>query len=489
MLAAGSRLVPGFHLKSDTIAGRYRVESVLGVGSTGFVVAAIHAHSRQRVALKVLTQKGARANTAVAATLTSPNIAHIVEAGLTDEGYPFVATERLEGESLAGKVFPARQAVALIRQACAALAEAHAHDLVHGDLKPQNLFLTTDGVLKILDFGMTMPLAEESEEASAAWFASPAYLAPEQLREAVAPAASDVWALGVILHQLVSGKLPFDAETIAGMFVAVAYDEPAMLSEADVPYELAKIVHQCLAKQPAQRPSVEQLSAMLAPFADRGEAKATLLGVPELAAFPDSVAPMSIDEVLPAGPITMMEAAIKKSTSRPPPLPTSRLGARPRPPRLPSRVPTAKVAANLAKGWLVARVAQTRAALRTQNDLERRRLGAVTVVAAAALLGVVSLFSSPTTTVARLEDDATVLGNQAIEMPADAAILPFVPASFALPEREEARVQPAPEATATAVLPPPRWTPRPRPRLAVREDPYVLSGFTHPSKLRDPKKR
>ncbi|MBX3215597.1 MAG: protein kinase [Labilithrix sp.] len=288
-------IVPGFKMKGDTIAGRYRIEKLLGAGSSGFVVAARHVYLRRRVTLKILTstttahQQAQRHHLAAAhqaAALRGLHVARIVDTGFTEDGLPFVATERLEGRTLAEELaertsLPPAEAVRWILQACEGLAEAHSAGVVHGDLKPQNLFLTgasdaaaTDQggesrVLKILDFGMATPADDREDEGTAVWFASPAYLSPEQIRDpASVDARADVWALGVILHELIAGSLPFAADTVSGMLVAVAYDEPALLVAEGVPFELARAVRACLAKEPSERPAdVAVLAKVLAPFA------------------------------------------------------------------------------------------------------------------------------------------------------------------------------------------------------------------------------
>ena len=235
-------IVPGFKMKGDTIAGRYRIEKLLGAGSSGFVVAARHVYLRRRVTLKILTstttahQQAQRHHLAAAhqaAALRGLHVARIVDTGFTEDGLPFVATERLEGRTLAEELaertsLPPAEAVRWILQACEGLAEAHSAGVVHGDLKPQNLFLTgasdaaaTDQggesrVLKILDFGMATPADDREDEGTAVWFASPAYLSPEQIRDpASVDARADVWALGVILHELIAGGLPFAADTVS----------------------------------------------------------------------------------------------------------------------------------------------------------------------------------------------------------------------------------------------------------------------------------
>ena len=504
MLGSGARLVPGFVMKGDSIAGRYRIDRVLGSGSGGFVVAARHMHTREKVALKVLTNGAAPPAQPLP---ESPHIARVIDTGYTHEGQAFIATEMLDGQSLAQLLatsgpLTARFAVSLVQQACAGLTHAHAAGIAHGDLKPQNLILTSDGVLKIVDFGMTMVV--EDEHASAAWFASPAYLAPEQLRDTTFDARADVWALAVILHELIAGKLPFESETIAGMFVAVAYDDPRALAGADVPDELARVVQSCLAKNASERPSVSELAERLAPFSP-AESLAPQLAMtieePEPESAPPSFAdaaeaplseePIDSLQVVEPSPMSRMKAAFESSTSRPPPLPGSRLGATPR-----ARV-TRELGRRFGRGWLSARLmAQTLApAVHTSDrELQRRRWGAVGVVAVAASLGVASLFVAPSSS------SGAAAASDLAEEPAEVAEIPltfglgaFVPPTFTVPEREDAETHADRAATPPAALPV-RWPLRAR--LLVRDDPYspyAKGGFTHPRTLApkplDPRQR
>lgn len=333
----GGCIVPG--IKDDIVAGRYRIERLLGVGSSGFVVEARHIYLRRRVTLKILAsttkahQTSQRRHLAVAhraAGLRGRHIARVVDTGFTEDGTAFVATEHLEGRTLESElgergVLPTAVAVRWILEACEGLAEAHATGIVHGDLKPQNLFLAgkppaqtdtvhtaSDGrVLKILDFGMASPVDEGTDEGTSTWFASPAYLSPEQIHDpASVDARTDVWALGVILQQTISGSLPFASDTVSGMLVSVAYDEPALLTGADVPFELARVVRSCLSKRPDARPAdVAALATMLAPFAgERGLAAAARVESALSLAPPPMAMVRSIEDDVPAAEATVAVA-------------------------------------------------------------------------------------------------------------------------------------------------------------------------------------
>lgn len=282
----GVQLAPGVPVRAgQVIAGKYRVEELLGCSATAIVVTARHVHLRHPVTLKILTAytdeqldlvrrqvKKAR----IASRLRGEHVARILDIGNTEDGMPVIATERLDGRTLASELesrgrFPIEDALRLGLDICEGLAEAHAVGLVHGDLKTKNLFLANKPgadvpVLEILDFGMASPIESSNDASATAWFGMPSYLAPEQIKDpASIDARADIWAVGVILHELISGSLPFPADTVSGVLVAVCCDAAPLLSEA--PYELARVVHRCLEKDPANRPaSVEELATELAHF-------------------------------------------------------------------------------------------------------------------------------------------------------------------------------------------------------------------------------
>ena len=277
--------MPGLDVRAgQTIAGKYRVKELLGHGPSGVVLAARNVHLREQVVLKILASytdgqeellqrrlKKAR----IASRLKSEHVARIVDIGVTADGMSYVATEALDGTTLEAELaergmLPVEEAARWVLEACEGLAEAHAAGLVHGDLKPQNIFLARSGdtrTLKILDFGSTSPLDAIGDQSASAFFGSPAFVAPEQIQSpADVDARADVWALGVLLYNLVSGQLPFVADTLSGVIVAVVYDAPSLLTDA--PYELARLVARCLEKDPANRPQdVRELAAALDPFA------------------------------------------------------------------------------------------------------------------------------------------------------------------------------------------------------------------------------
>jgi serine/threonine-protein kinase len=282
----------------DVLGGKYRVERVLGAGGMGVVVAARHLLLDQRVALKfmrasVITDEGAverflREARAVV-RLRGEHVARVFDVGKLDDGAPYIVMEYLDGRDLGAVLqrsgaLAAPDAVDLVLGGCVGVAEAHRQGIVHRDLKPQNLFLTRrpDGapLVKVLDFGVSKMRAGVGASpgavtGSAVMMGSPSYMAPEQMRSARdVDERADIWALGVILYELLSSALPFDGESLAVICAQVLAAEPRPLAEValDVPHALAAVVERCLRKEPDERyADIAALAVALAPFAsERG---------------------------------------------------------------------------------------------------------------------------------------------------------------------------------------------------------------------------
>jgi len=276
----------------EIVAGKFRVERLLGAGGMGVVVAARHTTLRQEVAIKFLTNGARIAGAAerfvleaqAAIRIQSEHVARVFDVGTTDAGTPYIVMELLSGADLGHELdrvgrFSVADAVAYVLQACEAIAEAHAIGIVHRDLKPSNLFATQrpDGstLVKVLDFGIAKatPLdGGPAITASGAAIGSPQYMSPEQLRDSkkVDP-RSDIWSLGVTLHELVAGEPPFRGETAGAVWAAIAADAPTRLRDAraDAPAELEAVILSCLEKKPALRlPDVGALARALEPFAE-----------------------------------------------------------------------------------------------------------------------------------------------------------------------------------------------------------------------------
>jgi eukaryotic-like serine/threonine-protein kinase len=285
--------IPGV---GDVIADKYRVERIVGVGGMGVVMAVTHLQIGEPYAIKFLRPGSQRDPETVArfmrearaaVRIKSDHIVRVNDVGQLADGSPFILMEYLVGQDVADELkergpLPVRDAVEYVLQACAGIAEAHALGIVHRDLKPSNLFLTRRsdgaGLVKVLDFGIAKAMDADSPSASltqtSSAFGSPAYMSPEQVRSAKrVDFRTDVWSLGVILFELLTGTLPFDAETTAGLLAAIAADEPHRVRKyrPDVSEELDAIVRACLEKDVARRiHSVSELAQALEPFATGG---------------------------------------------------------------------------------------------------------------------------------------------------------------------------------------------------------------------------
>jgi len=237
--------------QGTVLAGKYRVERVLGQGGMGVVVAATHLQLDKRVALKFLRPEVLHdsllvarfANEARAAgKIQSEHVAKVLDVGALDDGAPYMVMAYLEGRDLAEHVrqrgaLPGQEAIEYVLQACEALAEAHVAGIIHRDLKPANLFLTSraDGspCIKVLDFGISKAGPAGPEQGltqTSAMMGSPNYMAPEQLKSARhVDARTDIWALGVTLQELLTGEVSFRAETVAELYVSILQSQPKPL--------------------------------------------------------------------------------------------------------------------------------------------------------------------------------------------------------------------------------------------------------------------
>jgi len=267
------------------LAGRYRVEHVLGMGGMGVVVKAMHLQLHQPVAMKFLlpevlgnqqiVQRFLREAQA-AVRLKSEHVARVIDVGSLDTGAPYMVLEYLEGSDLSN--IPRSQLsvggiIDLMLQACEALAEAHSLGIIHRDVKPANFFITrgADGaaLLKVLDFGISKtPVTGPHLTATQSVMGTPAYMSPEQMRSSRdVDQRSDIWALGIVLYELLQGAPPFGGDTFSSMIIKVV-TEPLPLMTVPLPGDLAAIVYRCLEKDPARRfQNVAELAYALAPYA------------------------------------------------------------------------------------------------------------------------------------------------------------------------------------------------------------------------------
>lgn len=280
VIQASSEPGPRAFRPGEVLAGIYRIDRLVGEGGMGKVLAATHLPTQKRMAVKLVQPDAAREEGAVArfwrearavSRLTHPNVVRVFDVGSLADDTPYMAMELLEGESLAERMdrlgkLPVDAAIDLIRQACDAVAAAHAIGVVHRDLKPQNMFLTRSEsgaeVLKVLDFGisktMRATVSDDQQKLTKTTdvFGSPTYMSPEQLKASRdVDERTDVWSLGVIFHEMVAGAPPFDGKSVAEIFGAILYKPPEPLAKVrpDVPRHVEAAVQRALEKDRDKR--------------------------------------------------------------------------------------------------------------------------------------------------------------------------------------------------------------------------------------------
>jgi serine/threonine-protein kinase len=281
-------------VEGQVLAQKYRIERVLGSGGMGIVVAARHVHLDTRVALKFIRSEATRDRIVVgrfmrearaAARLQGEHIARVVDVGTLDNGAPYLVMEYLEGMDLARLLRThgrprVTDAVDYIIQACDALDEAHAAGIIHRDIKPSNLFLARrrngSACIKVLDFGISKMTACDPAQAmldmtsTRAVLGSPLYMAPEQMRATRdVDVRADVWSLGATLYELLSGSVPFAAESVFDLCFKITQERPPPLSvvRPEVPRDLERAVLRCLqSDRDARFATPSELVAALAPF-------------------------------------------------------------------------------------------------------------------------------------------------------------------------------------------------------------------------------
>ena len=324
-----------------TLAGKYRIDRLIGKGGMGAVFAAHHELLGQHVALKLLLDADREPVSVArflnegraAARIPSEHIARVLDVGILDDRRPFIVMEYLEGKDLSqvleerGPLGP-MDAVDYVLQAIEALAQAHALGILHRDLKPSNLFLAErhDGtrVVKVLDFGISKAIglaaAAESAIVTQGLIGSPGYMSPEQVRSSkTVDARSDMWSLGVILYELLSGAMPFDGENVGEILAAILERPPAPLSarRPDLPAGLIGVVMRCLAREPSRRfADLADLADALLPFAPGTSPSIARIRTTMAALAARPIHPAGSSQGLPRVSVAMADAATGLAPSR-----------------------------------------------------------------------------------------------------------------------------------------------------------------------------
>lgn len=262
-------------MKSSEKIGRYEVKSKLGVGGMGEVFLAHDTSLDREVAIKVLLPEFCsnlervnrfKLEAKAASALNHPNIITIYEIG-EDDGRLFISTEFIKGETLRSLID--RQALDLsatlniTEQIASATSTAHAAGIIHRDLKPENIMVRADGIVKVLDFGLAKPTQVESEAETRELVSTKAgmvmgsvgYMSPEQSRGKEVDGRTDLWSLGVVLYEMLTGKTPFDGETMTDILANIIHKDPVPVGEkvANCPPELNRIVKKSLKKDREER--------------------------------------------------------------------------------------------------------------------------------------------------------------------------------------------------------------------------------------------
>ena len=373
----------------QVLDGKYRLDSLLAEGGMGAVYRATHVMLGKTVAIKLIRsaivaspeivrrfQREARAATA----LNHPNIVSVYDLGQTTDGTLYIAMEYIDGPSLktliqAGRPIPLTRTIAILRQVASALSTAHRHNIIHRDLKPHNIMLTEglDGseVAKLVDFGIAKTFDESTQLTNVgSALGTPYYMSPEQIEGRVVDARSDIYALGIILYEMLVGEVPFADQSTPAVLVKQLKERPVRpsLRNAAVPPSLEAIALRCLEKDPEQRfQSADAFAAALneaaatlnavagdvtlpmtraaapaPPAAAPIQSDATLVTSPDGAAAP-SAAPIAVTPIAPApaaAPVAPSIAAVPAAVAAAAAAPRSAADTRPTvvPPAMPAAV-------------------------------------------------------------------------------------------------------------------------------------------------------
>lgn len=249
--------------EGELITGNYRVLSIAGSGGMGVVYRARDERLGRVVALKFLpaelnaSQRDKERflrEARTASSLDHPNIGVIHGIEQTEEGLTFIVMAFYEGSSLAERIangpLKTHEAIAIARQMAQGLAEAHAHGIMHRDIKPSNVMLTASGLVKIVDFGLARPMSEATASQTGVT-GTVRYMSPEQAMDRTVDQRCDIWALGVVLAEMLTGNSPFHAESLTGMLYAILNEPPKGLD--GVHPALQPVLYRALAKDPEKR--------------------------------------------------------------------------------------------------------------------------------------------------------------------------------------------------------------------------------------------
>jgi serine/threonine-protein kinase len=470
--------------EGELLAGKYRLERLLGEGGMGYVVAATHEHLQQRVAVKFLAAGYAENSDAAARFLRearaavriqSEHIARVLDVGELEDGAPYMVMEFLSGCDLARELFTnggleVPTAVDYLLQACEAVAEAHSLGVIHRDLKPANLFLTRrpDGTpfVKVLDFGISKAITPESGgpgdspslTAAQALLGSPAYMSPEQARKPKSvDFRADIWAFGVILYEFLAGNPPFLGDTpLSVLTAAVVEPTPSLRAvRPDVPPELEAVIEKCLEKKPADRyQSVAELAQALAPFAPASSQQSVqrILGI-----FRSSLPPVEISTTMKSAGVESVPHADTEAVSSSPKAP-----------------PAATPPTNTLMDWG-----------KSEDGLRRSRRRAIVAVAGSFALLITAFFVLRSGTLAAPSEDAeksapergAAAPSEEMLKVAPQPVVPPAPVAAPPPTASVTVLAPALSASAVAVEPPKkapskatavkRWVPKPPDAVAV----------------------
>jgi DNA-binding response OmpR family regulator len=285
MFSALAAALPG-----TVLDGKYRLDEKIGSGGFATVYRGEQLALKRPVAVKVFRPSEANDNPEAldsfrregmsACRLSHPNAVAVFDCGVSDTRIPYLVMELLEGTTLAsllreGRPLPVERCARILARVCDALAEAHRAGLVHRDVKPDNIFLqrTARGeVVKLLDFGIAKVLAQDADapaQQTLVVMGTPAYLAPERLTSDSYDGRADVYSVGVVLYQMLSGRLPFPISRgqgpLATAFASVTREAPPL--EVEVPAAVAEALARSLAREPERRPTAAELAVTLAALA------------------------------------------------------------------------------------------------------------------------------------------------------------------------------------------------------------------------------